>query len=58
MMAALQGPTKAFHESVRCWMISGCPKKVNATELGQGVEELRLKLTTLVGGDGLQATEA
>jgi hypothetical protein len=36
----LQGPVEAFHESVGCWMISSCPRKVNATELDQGVEEL------------------
>jgi hypothetical protein len=27
---------------------------VNTAELGQGVEELWLKLTSLVGGDGLR----
>jgi hypothetical protein len=36
----LLGPMKAFHESVGCGVMSGCPKKVNATGLGQGVEEL------------------
>jgi hypothetical protein len=52
------GSVEAFHESVGCGMISGCPRKVNATELGQGVEELWLKLTTLISGDVLRATEA
>jgi hypothetical protein len=36
----LQGPVEAFHESVGCGIISGCPRKLNATKLGQGVEEL------------------
>jgi hypothetical protein len=53
----LQGPVEAFHESVGCEIISGCPRKLNATKLGQVVEELWLKLTSLVDGDGLQATE-
>jgi hypothetical protein len=39
-------------------MVSGCPGKLNSTHFGQGVEELRLELPSLVGGDGLRATEA
>jgi hypothetical protein len=35
----IQFPMKAFNESVGC-EISGCPRKVNATEPSQGVEEL------------------
>jgi hypothetical protein len=54
----LQGTVEAFHESVGCGMIRGCSSNVNATEFGQGVEELRLKLTSLIGGNGLRATEA
>jgi hypothetical protein len=57
-IGGLQGPVEAFHESVGCGMIRGCSGNVNATEFGQGVEELRLKLTSLVGGDGLWATVA
>jgi hypothetical protein len=54
----LQGPVEAFHESISCRMVSGCPGKVNAREFVQGIEGLWLKVTTLVGGDGLQATVA
>jgi hypothetical protein len=36
----LQGPVEAFQESIGCGMMSCCLRKVNATELGQGVEEL------------------
>jgi hypothetical protein len=43
---------------IDCWMVGGCPGKLNSTHFGQGVEELRLELTSLVGGDGLRATEA
>jgi hypothetical protein len=39
-------------------MVGGCPGKLNSTHFGQGVKELRLKLMSLVGGDGLRATEA
>jgi hypothetical protein len=39
-------------------MVGGCPGKLNSTHFGQAVEELRLKLSFLVGGDGLRATEA
>jgi hypothetical protein len=53
----LQGPVESFHESFGCGMISGCPRKLNATKLGQGVKELGFKLTSLLGGDGLWVTE-
>jgi hypothetical protein len=33
----LQGPVEMFHESVGCGMIRGCPRKLNATKLGQEV---------------------
>jgi hypothetical protein len=36
----LQCPVEAFHESVGCGMMSGCPGNVNATGLDQVVEEL------------------
>jgi hypothetical protein len=39
-------------------MVGSCPGKLNSTHFGQGVEELRLELTSLVGGDSLRATEA
>jgi hypothetical protein len=48
---------EVFDESVGDGMISGCPRKVNAAKLGQGVEKLGPKLTSLVSGDCLQATE-
>jgi hypothetical protein len=41
---SLQIPVEAFYDSVGCRMISGCPRKRNAAELGQGVEELQLEL--------------
>jgi hypothetical protein len=44
---------EAFDESIGRGMI----REVNTTEFGQGVEELRLELMSLVGGDGLRATE-
>jgi hypothetical protein len=34
------------------------PVSPNMPNNSQGVEELRFKLTSLVGGDGLRATEA
>jgi hypothetical protein len=49
---------EAFHESVDCGMVDGCPGKLNSTQFGQGVEDLWLKRTSLVDGDGLRATEA
>jgi hypothetical protein len=49
---------EAFHETVGCWMVGGFPGKLNSTHFGQGVEELRLQLTSLIGGDGLRATKA
>jgi hypothetical protein len=48
---------KALHETFGYWMVGGCPGKLKYTHFGQGVEELRLKLTSLVGGDGLRATK-
>jgi hypothetical protein len=33
------------------------PQELNATQLCQGLEKLRFELTSLVGGDGLRATE-
>jgi hypothetical protein len=53
----LQGPNKEFNESDDCQVMSGCPKKVNDTELSQRMEEQWLKLPW-VGGDGLRATKA
>jgi hypothetical protein len=53
-----EGPVEPFHEPVSRRVVGGCPRELNATKLGQGVEELRLKLTSLVGGEGLRATEA
>jgi hypothetical protein len=52
----LQHPVEAFHETVGCWNVGGCLGKLNSTHFGQGVEELRFELTSLVGGDGLRVT--
>jgi hypothetical protein len=54
----LQHPVVAFHKTVGCGMVGGCQGKLNSTHFGQGVEELRLELSSRVGGDGLRATEA
>jgi hypothetical protein len=54
----LQRPVNAFHETIGCWMVGGSPGKLNSSHFGQRVEELQLELTSLVGGDGLWATEA
>jgi hypothetical protein len=40
LVCMAQGSVEAFHVSVGCGVMSGCPRKVNATEFGQGVEEL------------------
>jgi hypothetical protein len=53
----LQSPVEAFHKSVGRGVVGGHPEELNATQTGQGLEKLRFKLTSLVGGDGLQATE-
>jgi hypothetical protein len=39
-------------------MVGGRPQELNTTQLGQGLEELRFELASLVGGDGLWTTEA
>jgi hypothetical protein len=54
----LQHPVEVFHESVSCGLVGGYPRMVDATQLGQGMEELRFKLMSLVSGDGLQTTDA
>jgi hypothetical protein len=33
----LQRPVEAFHESVGCGMVGGCPGKLNSAQSGQGV---------------------
>jgi hypothetical protein len=38
-------------------VVGGCPGELGSTHPGQGVEELRLELTSLVRGDSLRATE-
>jgi hypothetical protein len=54
----LQYPVEPFHESISCGLVGSCPRELNATQLGQGVEELGFKLMSLVGADGLQTTKA
>jgi hypothetical protein len=54
----LQCPVEAFNESVSRGVVGGHPRDLNTTQLGQGLEELRFKLTFLVGGDDLRSTEA
>jgi hypothetical protein len=39
-------------------VVSGCLRELNATHPGQGLEKLGVKLTSLVGGDGLRAAKA
>jgi hypothetical protein len=39
-------------------MVGGHPRKLNATHPGEGLKKLRFKLTSLLGGGGLRATEA
>jgi hypothetical protein len=48
----IQCPVEAFHEPASRW-VAGCrPRELNATHLGQGLEKLRFKLTSLFCGDG------
>jgi hypothetical protein len=49
---------EAFHKAIGGGMVGRCPRELYATQFGQGVEELRLELPSLVGGDGLRATES
>jgi hypothetical protein len=32
-------------------MVSGCPRQLYSTQFGQGAQQLRLELTSLVGGN-------
>jgi hypothetical protein len=54
----LQCLVEAFYESVSGRIVSGRLRELNATHPSQGLEKLRVKLTSLVGCDGLWATEA
>jgi hypothetical protein len=48
---------EALHESISSRRVVGDhPWELNVTQRGQGSEELQFKLTSLVSGDGLQAT--
>jgi hypothetical protein len=49
---------EAFYEAVSRGVVGSYPRELNATQPGWGLEELRFKLTFLVGDDGLCATEA
>jgi hypothetical protein len=40
----LQRLVEAFHESFSCGVVSNCPRELDATQLGQGEEELTFKL--------------
>jgi hypothetical protein len=53
----LQYLVEAFHESISRGVVGGCLRELNTTQPGQELEKLRFKLTSLVGGDGLRATE-
>jgi hypothetical protein len=53
----LQCPVKAFHEPVSRGVVGGRPRELNATHPGHRLEKLGFKLTSLVGGDGVRATE-
>jgi len=49
----LLGAMQAFHEAVSCGVVGGSPAEVDAAHLSQALEEVRLKLSSLVRGDGL-----
>jgi hypothetical protein len=49
---------KTFHEAIGGGMVGGCPAEVDATYLDQTVEDLGLKLASLVCSYYLRATEA
>ena len=45
-----------FRKAVGSWVESRRAGQLDAAHAGQGVEELRLELPLLVGGDGLRAS--
>jgi hypothetical protein len=49
---------RPVHKSVSCGVVGRCPRELDATQLGHGVEELIFKLTSLVSCGGLRTTEA
>ena len=49
----LQLAVQLLHEAIGRWMIGSCPAEMDIAQLRQVVEELRLELAHLVGGDGL-----
>jgi len=44
---------KAFHETVGCGVVGSRPAEVDAAHFRQAMEEVRLELSSLFGGDGL-----
>jgi hypothetical protein len=54
----LQRSVEMLHESVSRGMVGGRPRELNTTQFGQGLEELRFEMPSLIGGDGLRTTEA
>jgi hypothetical protein len=49
---------EAFYKSISRGVVGGRPRELKVTQLGKELEELRFRLPSLVGGDGLWATEA
>jgi hypothetical protein len=54
----LQRSVEAFHESFSCGVVGGRPRDLNVTQPGQGLEELKFKLASLVCGGGLRITKS
>jgi hypothetical protein len=40
----LQRPVEAFHQTVACWVVGGCPEELGSTHPGEGAKELLLEL--------------
>jgi len=49
----LHGAMQAFHETIGCGVVGDHPAEVDAAHFRQAMEEVRLELSSLVGGDGL-----
>jgi hypothetical protein len=43
-------PVEAFQEPVGCRVVDGCPWQLYSTQFGQRAKQLRLELTSLIGG--------
>jgi hypothetical protein len=54
----LERSVETLHESVSRGMVGGRPRELNTAQFGQGLEELRYELASLVSVDGLWAAKA